>query len=175
MTGTAQTRRSRRASASTARPAAGIPVFLDTTGRRLRRVRVAAGAVVAAALCYAVLLVSAMVGGPTIDAPLLPQPPSAAGTATTPAPQPSATHPHPAAPKSRTPASPPATTPATPPAAPQIVSATTAPSATPEPAPATVASPAPSATPAPGSTPGTSGKSAAAPGQTRRPTPPSHP
>jgi hypothetical protein len=76
--------------------AAGVvPVFLDVTGRRLRRVRVLGAAAAFVVIGYLGLLVSAALGGPTIDAPFLPRPMTPnqlvakspkAGTATTAAP-----------------------------------------------------------------------------------------
>lgn len=55
-------------------PAAPAPVFLDATGRRLKRARLAGGTVTAAVAAYVVLLLSAALGGPSIDAPFLPRP-----------------------------------------------------------------------------------------------------
>lgn len=54
--------------------AAPVPVFLDATGRRLKRARVAGGAVTALVVAYVALLLSAALGGPSIDAPFLPRP-----------------------------------------------------------------------------------------------------
>lgn len=50
------------------------PVFLDATGRRLKRARLVGGTVTAAVAAYVVLLLSAALGGPSIDAPFLPRP-----------------------------------------------------------------------------------------------------
>lgn len=56
------------------------PVFVDGSGRRLRRLRVAGVIVVVPAVGYVCLLFSTLLGGPTIDSPFLPlpdQPPAA--------------------------------------------------------------------------------------------------
>ncbi|MBC9823977.1 hypothetical protein [Terrabacter sp. MAHUQ-38] len=50
------------------------PVFLDVTGRRLRRVRLLGAAAAVLVIGYLGLLLSAALGGPTIDAPFLPRP-----------------------------------------------------------------------------------------------------
>jgi hypothetical protein len=149
------------------------PVFVDASGRRLRGVRVVAGIALTAAVSYVGLLASAVLGGPTIEAPFLPQPPVAAQNAPVPSPQPTASENRPARPAPKPTASFP----------PPIVRATPAPS-TAAPAPATApgpsTAPASDPTPAPqASAPGRSsdppGKSGSAPGQTRKPTPPSRP
>ncbi|MFC7596947.1 hypothetical protein ACFQU3_16640 [Terrabacter sp. GCM10028922] len=50
------------------------PVFLDLTGRRLRRVRLLGASIALVVIGYVGLLLSAALGGPTIDAPFLPRP-----------------------------------------------------------------------------------------------------
>ncbi|MFC5907881.1 hypothetical protein ACFP3V_11715, partial [Streptacidiphilus monticola] len=56
------------------RRTASAPVFVDTTGRR-RRLVVQGGRLLAVpALGYLGLVVSTLLGGPTIDSPLLPLP-----------------------------------------------------------------------------------------------------
>ncbi|MCB5170082.1 hypothetical protein LG634_35425 [Streptomyces bambusae] len=59
-------------------PAAGgepeRPVFVDASGRRQRRVRRIGRLLVVPAAAYVVVLVSTLLGGPTLDAPFLPAP-----------------------------------------------------------------------------------------------------
>ncbi|MEV7387542.1 hypothetical protein [Streptomyces sp. NPDC091215] len=50
------------------------PVFVDASGRRQRRVRRAARLLVIPAACYVALLISTVLGGPTISAPFVPLP-----------------------------------------------------------------------------------------------------
>ncbi|MFC8509830.1 hypothetical protein ACFU3J_23485 [Streptomyces sp. NPDC057411] len=50
----------------------GSPVFVDTSGRRQRRVRRWGCLLVVPAVGYVALLVSALLGGPTVQAPFLP-------------------------------------------------------------------------------------------------------
>ncbi|MFJ9709660.1 hypothetical protein [Streptomyces sp. NPDC101234] len=50
------------------------PVFVDASGRRQRRVRSAARLLVIPAACYVALLISTVLGGPTISAPFVPLP-----------------------------------------------------------------------------------------------------
>lgn len=50
------------------------PVFVDASGRRQRRVRRAAQLLVIPAACYVALLISTVLGGPTISAPFVPLP-----------------------------------------------------------------------------------------------------
>ncbi|MFI8106048.1 hypothetical protein [Streptomyces sp. NPDC086023] len=57
--------------ASAGIPEAG-PVFVDSSGRRQRRVRRWGYLLVVPALAYVALLVSTLLGGPTIEAPFLP-------------------------------------------------------------------------------------------------------
>jgi len=53
------------------------PVFVDTSGRRQRRVRRIGWLLAVPAAGYLALLASSLLGGPTIDAPFLPQAPAA--------------------------------------------------------------------------------------------------
>jgi hypothetical protein len=67
------------------------PVFVDGSGRRLRRLRVAGAIVVVPAVGYVGLLFSTLLGGPTIHSPFLPlpdQPPAATVLARPPQPVP---------------------------------------------------------------------------------------
>ncbi|MFF4307152.1 hypothetical protein [Streptomyces sp. NPDC001601] len=66
------------------------PVFVDASGRRQRRVRRAARLLLIPAGVYVALLVSALLGGPTISAPFVPLPDTT----------------HPATPRATTPGSP---------------------------------------------------------------------
>jgi hypothetical protein len=50
------------------------PVFVDSSGRRQRRVLRAARLLLIPAGCYVALLISAALGGPTLNAPFVPQP-----------------------------------------------------------------------------------------------------
>ncbi|MER5601595.1 hypothetical protein [Streptomyces sp. NPDC002265] len=50
------------------------PVFVDSSGRRQRRVRRAARLLVIPAAGYVALLISAVLGGPSLSAPFVPQP-----------------------------------------------------------------------------------------------------
>ncbi|MEV6207377.1 hypothetical protein [Kitasatospora sp. NPDC051914] len=63
-----------------ARPAEGAPVFVDTSGRRLRRARRAGWLLAVPAAGYLALLASSLVGGPTLDAPFLPALPAHTAT-----------------------------------------------------------------------------------------------
>ena len=54
------------------------PVFVDSSGRSLGRVRILGGIALAAVTGYVVLLVVAVLGGPNVAAPYLLQPPVAA-------------------------------------------------------------------------------------------------
>lgn len=72
-------------------PTEQSPVFVDGSGRRLRRLRVAGVIVVVPAVGYVCLLFSTLLGGPTIHSPFLPlpdQPPAAAVLARDPQPVP---------------------------------------------------------------------------------------
>ena len=66
------------------------PVFVDETGRRVRRVRILSFAAVGFVGAYVVMLGVSLLGVPTIVSPLLPQPLTAPGTAV-PTPTPSST------------------------------------------------------------------------------------
>ncbi|WAH97177.1 hypothetical protein [Arthrobacter sp. MMS18-M83] len=152
------------------------PVFVDASGRRLRRVKLIGLGALGLAAGYVILLLVALVGGPNIAAPYLPLPSVPAA---------------PAAPVARDlPSSPaaPVSNAAGPPAnedqrlAPVAPVAFQAPGTPPSPIP--VAQPingaaalhaapfAPAATPAPPTSPGKSGN---APGQATRPSTPAHP
>jgi len=173
------------------------PVFVDASGRRLRRVQLIGLGVLGLVAGYVVLVLAAFIGGSGVSAPFLPVP-AAAGPHETPTSRPSVdpraglTGPvvpvveqSPAAvpvPVSAVTAVPPAAATAVVPAAPA------APAAAPAPAPpAAPAAPGPSGTvtgsgaTAPGSSgtaPGSSaiapGASGSAPGQATRPTAPAH-
>lgn len=73
-------------------PGAGVhepsPVFVDTSGRRQRRVRRWGYLLVVPAVGYVALLVSALLGGPTVQAPFLPaaRPPQTEAPSATPSP-----------------------------------------------------------------------------------------
>jgi hypothetical protein len=72
-------------------PTEKSPVFVDGSGRRLRRLRVAGAIVVVPAVGYVCLLFSTLLGGPTIHSPFLPlpdQPPAATVLARDPQPVP---------------------------------------------------------------------------------------
>jgi hypothetical protein len=180
-------------------PAPG-PVFVDNSGRRLRRARVAGFVTLFLVTGYVLLFLLALFGGPNIVAPYLPQP-AGAPRAEKPAPSnPPSSPPQPPAADAGPGAGAAAGAGAVPvgqavPADP-VASAAPAASAGPD-APATPVRPGPktqpaqavnravqanpAATPEPanhGAAPQAStdpGKSALAPGQTSRPTPPPHP
>jgi len=67
-------------------PGAHRPVFVDVSGRRRRRLRLAGAVGVLPAVLYVFLLVSTVLGGPTVTSPFLPlppaPPPAAAGSPT---------------------------------------------------------------------------------------------
>lgn len=157
----------------TSAPAPG-PVFVDATGRRLRRAQLVGRIALGLVAGYVALVVAALLGAPNVAAPFLPQPaqPSSdahapgasAGRAAGPAPEPTTFGGGEAAVL------------AAPLPAPQASAAAAAaqPAAVPAPAaqaPAAVS--APTAAPAP--QPTNSGKSLTAPGQSNRPTTPQHP
>lgn len=67
-------------------PEPPAPVFVDTSGRRQRRVRRWGYLLVVPAAAYVVLLISTLLGGPTLQSPFLPsaqapQTPAPEGTA----------------------------------------------------------------------------------------------
>lgn len=132
------------------------PVFVDPAGRRMRWIRRTLWVLVVVAAAYVALAISAFLGGPTIDAPLLPQPPAAV------------------APPEPTPAAKTAdAVPADPSTAPVDQDGTSGTDAgtmsDPSPAsvPAPTAAPVPSQAPAPAPTETAPGSSGTAPGQTR--------
>lgn len=138
------------------------PIFVDASGRRLRKVKIAGLAASTLVAAYLVLLLLAFIGGSNVAAPYLPLPVPAAGER--PAPSKEA---QPAG--NGTPAPEPSAPPAVgQPAAPvqAVPAADTATSAKPEPTTA-----APTAQPAATSP----GKSDEAPGQAKRPSSPAHP
>jgi hypothetical protein len=154
------------------------PVFVDATGRRLRRAQLAGRVALGLVAGYVALVVAALLGAPNVAAPFLPQPapPSSEaqapgtsdGRAAGPAPEPTTFGDSEAAVL------------AAPVPAPQASAAATAaplagqPGAAPAPtAQLPAAVPAPTAAPAP--QPTASGKSLTAPGQSNRPTSPQHP
>jgi hypothetical protein len=149
------------------------PVFVDASGRRLRLVkRIGLGALGLVA-GYVVLLLVAFIGGSNIAAPYLPLPPAPAAPAARDLPS------SPSAPASNVAGLPGREAE---PAAPAAFQApVTAPSALPVAPPINgeamqhAAPFAPETLPAPGTEPTSPGKSATAPGQTTRPSTPTHP
>lgn len=69
------------------------PVFVDSSGRRQRRVRRLGLLLAVPAAGYLVLLASTLLGGPTVDAPFLPLPAAPSAAAPAPAEQPPAPEP----------------------------------------------------------------------------------
>jgi len=146
---------------------AAKPVFVDTSGRRMRRARIAGTAAVGASLAYLALVGAVLRSGPDVMGPLMPTTPEPGAAAATPAPRPTPV---------ATPA--PAARPTTAPA-PETVELPT-PAPTPQPAvttqpeaePATAAVPAPTAEPETATAPGRSGD---APGRAKKPTEPPRP
>ncbi len=61
------------------------PVFVDTSGRRQRRVRRLGWVLVVPAAAYVLLLLSTLLGGPTVHSPLLPDQQPAAAQPSSPA------------------------------------------------------------------------------------------
>lgn len=61
-------------------PAEDAPIFVDTSGRRHRKVRWLGWLLAVPAAGYLALLVSSLLGGPTVDAPFLPQGPAQSST-----------------------------------------------------------------------------------------------
>ncbi|MFJ6796941.1 hypothetical protein [Streptomyces sp. NPDC091268] len=156
------------ASAEPRLEAAHGPVFVDSTGRRQRRVRRAGRLLVIPAAAYVVLLISALFGGPAVRAPFLPAPhtpdavPSRAPVAEAgPA---SGSPSHRATPVGGAPRT------AASSAAPKPATATTG---APAPAPPSGAAPTPTGGPTQAVGPTARGKSTSAPGQGAKPT--SHP
>lgn len=166
-------------SAHSSRHAAG-PVFVDASGRRLRHVLRAGWALLAGVALYAVVVVTAALGGPSLDAPFLPQGPvdaqvSPDGQQSDPTRTPSATPSSTGEPSDVTSSSSPTASPeltvgrdsADESSDVQAVASTTRPTAA---APtSTTASPTSQPSPTPSESP--RGKSDTAPGATNRPTP----
>ncbi|MDQ4503669.1 hypothetical protein [Sinomonas sp. ASV322] len=138
-------------------PAHG-PIFVDASGRRLRRVRIAGGIFLVLVVGYVALLAVALLGGPNIAAPYLPLPAQTTATA------------------DQGPAAPPWTGPSAAPAAGNegtglsaVLAAHTA--AAPAGSGAVQAPAAPARPVAPSPSPTSPGKSGTAPGQSDRPHP----
>ncbi|MGR4881353.1 hypothetical protein ACIPUC_18375 [Streptomyces sp. LARHCF249] len=151
--------RVRAASPSTAGAAEPSPVFVDSSGRRQRRVRRLGWLLVVPAAGYVVLVLSSLFGGPTLKSPFLPAPRSAdAAPSKAPAAEPGS--PSASAAPRRTPAAPAASQAPAPPApASQATTGSGAPTAAPTP-------PAPNGNGAsPGSGSAGQGKPTARPGQ----------
>lgn len=147
-------------------------MFVDASGRRLRRARIGGLAALAGVTAYVALVGSAFLGGPNIIAPLLPEAfapqvhSSGQQPAVTRSPLPSSPKPPSPAPDDAPPADPSPVSPVAP-ASPTLGGTTAS-----TPAPAAHGSP--SSTQAPGSA-STSGRSATAPGQANRPPAPQKP
>jgi len=156
------------------------PVFVDSSGRRLRRLRLVGLGALGIVAGYVALLLVALIGGPNIAAPYLPLP-AAVGTGSLPSSPPTPAVDAGASQDVEGPAAVPAS-----PAAPQVPVA--APQAVPAARPASAAAVPPEAPAAPavehepgvrptdpgmsGTAPGASGL---APGQASRPSAPAHP
>jgi len=69
------------------------PVFVDPTGRRGRRLRRIGVVIAAPVSAYLALMISSVLGGPTIHTPLLPLPEAAGAKAVSPVAQPQPPHP----------------------------------------------------------------------------------
>jgi hypothetical protein len=147
------------------------PIFVDASGRRLRRVKLIGLGALGLGAGYVILLVVAFIGGPNVGAPYLPLPAAPAALdlpSSPPAPAPvadgfQANEDRAAEPAVLDAAQVPATAPSTVPEAPPINAAVVQPAA-----------PAPVATSAPSTEPAAPGMSGTAPGQTTRPSAPSH-
>ncbi|MDQ0801334.1 hypothetical protein [Arthrobacter sp. SLBN-112] len=172
------------------------PVFVDASGRRLRRVRMIGLAVLGLVGGYVVLVLAGFIGGSGVSAPFLPLT-AAAGPhekpSGTPAPPPSSADPQDPGGAVPVLVQSPAAAPTGGPLAPPVDTAVVAPVGGPGTSPAgaaapaapagTVAAPVPTAAPsepgksgtAPGSSGTAPGVEALPPGQTTRPSPPSHP
>lgn len=160
------------------------PVFVDASGRRLRRVKLIGLGVLGLVAGYVMLVLAAFIGGTGVSAPFLPLP-AAAGphekSPATPAPASAATQgpavplPGPAVPVV---AQSPAAVPEAAPVAPPVDAAAVVPAAAAAPAPAPAATSAPAEPGKSGTAPGTAGTAPGAdtlpPGQTTRPTAPAH-
>lgn len=152
------------------------PVFVDASGRRLRRVKFIGLGALGLVAGYVVLLLVAVIGGPNIAAPYLPLPPAPVAPAARDLPS------SPSAPASNAAGLPDREAEPAEPAAPAAFQApVTAPSAVPVAPPINGeamqhAAPFASGTPlAPSTEPASPGKSETAPGQTTRPSTPTHP
>jgi len=168
------------------------PVFVDASGRRLRRIKVTGLGVLGLAAGYVILLLIAFLGGPNAAAPFLPLGISPAAPAAVPAAPPASHRPTstatplsnggplqaserqsgaaPGVPGTAAAAATPTT----------MAPATTGPATsqaagTPSAAPTHPAAAPPAAAPAPSAQPAAPGKSGSSPGQAKRPTPPAHP
>jgi hypothetical protein len=140
-------------------PTEQSPVFVDGSGRRLRRLRVAGAIVVVPAAGYVCLLFSTLLGGPTIHSPFLPLPaPPPAATVLARSPQPVSTSSSTSGPKQPSVVGVVATQQ---PGARTSATAAALPAAAPPP----TATPSPTTTPSPAST--ANGKSALAPTPTK--------
>lgn len=151
--------------------AAGRPVFVDSSGRRLRRSRIAGLLTVTGVIAYIGLVASAFFGAPDIAGPALPAGQSAQEVREVRAP---------VAPEEAAAYSPPARAPVpsvpetdqqTAPAPSPTAAPAPAPSPTTAPAPAPVPAEAPSPAPSKGNPAPDPGQSATAPGQANRPAP----
>jgi hypothetical protein len=141
--------------------AADSPVFVDASGRRQRRVRRFGWVLVVPAVAYVLLLVSTLLGGPTVRSPLLPAPPPPAVESVAPVAEPGPESPSPEAGGTPSKAR---TGPAATPSAVGGRAATASSSAAPAPSsPAT-------AVPAPSTAAGSHGKPSSAPGQSGKAT-----
>lgn len=145
------------------------PVFVDASGRRLRRVKFIGLGALGLVAGYVVLLLVAFIGGPNIAAPYLPLPPAPAALPSSPS-----------APASNAAGLPDREAEPAEPAPAAVQAPVTAPSAVPV-APTNgkgmqrAAPFAAGSSPAPDTEPTSPGKSATAPGQTTRPSTPTHP
>lgn len=144
------------------------PVFVDRSGRRLRRPRIALFAGIGLAAAYVVLIVVSLFGVPTVVSPMLAVPSHPQGATSSPTAKPSASPGGSAKPTPEV-------------ISPQQAAATTSTATRPSPAASAPATSAPKPTPSPtSSTPGSSGsapgQSTTSPGKgpTARPTPPGH-
>lgn len=163
------------------------PIFVDVSGKRLRRARATGLVALALVSGYVALLVVALLGGPNVAAPYLPQralltpqpsqtssPGSVAASRPEVAPSSAPRTNAPVADYGPGPAAA-APVPNAVPVQPAVAAVPQVPVAAPAPAaPAPVAAPAPAAVPTPAEATAP-GKSGSAPGQTSRPTTPSHP
>ncbi|MGX5714677.1 hypothetical protein [Arthrobacter sp. MAHUQ-56] len=159
------------------------PVFVDASGRRLRRVQLLGLGVLGLVAAYVVLVLAAFIGGSGVSAPFLPVPaaagahdlPTAPPVSPEPGPRPADGLPGPAVPAV---IGSPAAVAVDAPAAPPVDSAAAAPTAPAAPVAAPVATAVPAEPGMSGTAPGSSGTAQGgkdtAPGQTTRPTAPAH-